>query len=261
MEIPHSPETSVGAEYSSGRYFTDQQRHQEDADFKAAQFAQLWQRFRLMSSLPVHSYYDVGCGSGAIVVRVHAALERAGCRLTKVKGYDVSPHVCGLTNANVTYVHGDFSQADDCADLVTLFDVIEHIPGPLQYLAAVGERCQVLALHIPLDYSLNTAWRNLFRAKLQNPGHLLFLDAAAALNLLTLAGLRVVDYEYTFAFAAPSGRQTWLNRLVYPLRWALAHLSPWLLSKLLGGASLLVIALTPQGVQASAAANQNVAAK
>ena len=91
--------------------------------------------------------------------------------------------------------------------------------------------------------------RNGFRSKLKNPGHLIFMDSAFALNLLALAGLRVVDYEYTVGFLAPSGHSSTLSKVVLPLRYLLFKISPWLLSKTIGGASLMVIAMTPSGLR------------
>jgi hypothetical protein len=126
--------------------------------------------------------------------------------------------------------------------------VVEHVPDTIAFIRSVSQRCKIIGFHIPLDYSLNVALRNLFRAKLQNPGHLMFLDVVSALNLLTVSGLRVVDYEYTFGFMAPSGHSTILSKLVFPLRYLFAKASPWLLSRTLGGASLIVVAMTPNGL-------------
>jgi hypothetical protein len=73
------------------------------------------------------------------------------------------------------------------------------------------------------------------------------MDIASALNLLALSGLRVVDYEYTLN--APTAHSTMLQKAVFPLRYILAKISPWLLSRTLGGTSLIVIAITPHGLQ------------
>jgi SAM-dependent methyltransferase len=234
------------SEYASGTYFTDSSRHSEDAGFKAREFLSLFQRCRSSLSFRLTSYVDVGCGSGDIVDRVAGGLRQWGYPLTSVKGYDVSPHVTALSSAGVEFVHGDFCESRGTVDLVTLFDVFEHVPGPIEFLKEVSLRSKIVGLHIPLDNNLNGALRDLFRPKLKDPGHLLFMDAAMALNMLTLAGLRVMDYKYTYAFEAPSGRSTLLSRLFYPLRWLVSRISPWLLSKTLGGASLMVLAVTPQ---------------
>lgn len=235
--------------YTSGKYFADPKRFEDDADFKAHSFLQLFLGSRLSTEMDIRSYIDVGCGSGGVVKRVEAGLRQAGRRLSTAKGYDVSSHVSNIKHDGIQFIHADFCASQDESDLVTLFDVLEHVPDTIEFLKATAERCSIIGLHIPLDNNMNAAMRDMFRAKLNNPGHLLFLDVASALNLLTLAGLRVVDYRYTFAFQAPSGRKTLLAKAVYPLRSFLAKFSPWLCGKTIGGTSLMVIALTPRGLR------------
>lgn len=231
--------------YASGAYFANQDRHGDDAMFKAQQLLKLLPRALALPDEHLRSYVDVGTGSGDAVHLVAKGLRERGVTLDKVKGYDVSPHVLQLQREGVQFVHGDFTRSSENVDLVTLFDVFEHVPDPISFLRDVAARCRFVGLHIPLDASLNVAMRDLFRSKLKNPGHLLFMDTAFALNLLALSGLRVLDYSYTFSFEAPSGKRSALARGLYPLRRALARLSPWMLSKTLGGASLIVLASTP----------------
>lgn len=235
--------------YSSGDYFEDSGRHSEDAEFKANSFVNLFLRFAKRNDLVIRSLIDVGCGSGKIVKIIADILRSNGFDLLKVKGYDVSPHVQNIENEGVEYIYADFCKADEFVDLVTLFDVFEHIPDPIESIKLVSQRCKIVALHIPLDNSLNNAIRNKFRSKLKNPGHLIFMDSIFALNLLALAGLRVMDYEYTLGFLASSGHSSTLSRVVLPFRHLLFKISPWLLSKTIGGASLIVIAVTPSGLR------------
>jgi hypothetical protein len=236
--------------YASGEYFSDPARHSGDARFKASTFVALLQRNFSAAQTAVDSYADVGSGSGDAVRLVTTGLRAAGFAVTRAVGYDVSPHVATLVPADgVHFVHGDFTDATVFVDLVTLFDVVEHVPEPCEFLKKIGRRCDIVGLHIPLDDSLNAGLRDLFRAKVKDPGHLTFMDGVAALNLLAGAGLRVLDYEYTMSFDAPSGRASTASRALVPLRRLLGRISPWLLSKTLGGASLMVIALTPDGVR------------
>jgi hypothetical protein len=156
-----------------------------------------------------------------------------------------------MKDRDCEFVQGDFCESDEDVDLVTLFDVFEHVPAPVDFLKRIAEKCSIVGMHIPLDNNLNAAMRDMFRAKLSNPGHLIFLDVASALNLLTFSGLRVIDYRYTFAFQAPSGHKTLMSKAVYPFRAMLAKFSPWLCGKTIGGTSLVVLALTPRGLQKS----------
>ena len=177
------------------------------------------------------------------------SLREIGFDSMTFKAYDVSPHILNVTNDDVEYINGDFCESEDFADIVTLFDVFEHIPDTIKFLQSISKRCKVIGFHIPLDNSINVAIRNMFHTKLQNPGHLVFMDSVFALNLLALSGLRVVDYEYSFGFLAPSGHRSIISKILYPFRYLLAKISPWLLSKTLGGASLIVLAITPKGLK------------
>jgi SAM-dependent methyltransferase len=237
----------VDPSYSRGLYFADSHRHGEDADFKAGNFLRLFLRFAQRHRLNITSFADVGCGSGDIAKIIADSLRANGMDLQKARGYDVSPHVLDMNQDGVEYIHADFCRSDESVDVVTLFDVFEHVPDTVAFIKAVSRRCKVVGFHIPLDYSFNVAARNKFRRMLVNPGHLIFMDTTGALNLLALSGLRVVDYEYTFGFLSPSGHRSLLSKVVLPLRFLMARVSPWLLSKTMGGASLMVIAVTPRG--------------
>ncbi len=243
------PGSVVDPSYAKGTYFSDAQRHSTDAAFKVKNFLKLFLRVIKSEGLSARSFVDIGCGSGDIIKGLADSLKKSGFDSTSFKGYDVSPHVLNIKKEGVEYIHGDFCETNEQVDVVTLFDVFEHVPDTIEFLKCIAEHCNVVGLHIPLDHSLNYAMRNLFRSKLQNPGHLLFLDAVSALNLLALSGLRVVDYEYTFSFLAPSGHKTPLQKFLFPLRYLLAKISPWLLSKTFGGASLMVVAITPRGLR------------
>lgn len=248
-EDPSPSASAIAPTYAGGEYFADTQRHSEDAKFKADNFLKLFLRFATQMKPVVQSFVDVGCGSGDIVKRISDSLRSNGYNATDFKAYDVSPHVQHIRHDGIKFILGDFCATQECVDVVTLFDVFEHVPGPVQFIQSVAQRCRIIGFHIPLDNSFNVAARNMFRAKLHDPGHLVFLDTASALNLLAMAGLQVVDYEYTFAFKAPSGHRTVTSKLLYPLRSLVAGISPWMLSKTLGGASLMVIALTPLGLE------------
>jgi SAM-dependent methyltransferase len=251
-ESAPGPGSIIDPCYTSGDYFRNPHRYAADAALKAGHFERLLRRSRSRLTGSITSYVDIGCGSGEVVVRVGKALRDMGFPVTSVAGYDVSPHVRELRHEGVRFVCGDFCASDETADLVTLFDVFEHVPDPVDFLKQVARRCRFMGFHIPLDNSLNYGWRNKFRPRLHDPGHLLVMDTAAALNFLAMAGLRVVDYEYTFGFMTGSGRTSTLAKVTLPLRWMLARISPWMMSKTVGGASLAVLALTPSGMNAAA---------
>jgi len=183
--------------------------------------------------------------SGIIKLIADFLKTNGGFENVQFKAYDVSPHVNNITHQGIEYIWGDFCQSDECVDIVTLFDVFEHVPDTIEFIKSVAQRCKFIGFHIPLDNNFNVAMRDGFRWGLHKSGHLLFLDTASALNLLALSGLRVIDYEYTCLFAPCS----LLSRLTFPIRYFLIKRNPWLLSKTLGGMSLSVIAITKLGLQ------------
>jgi SAM-dependent methyltransferase len=239
----------VDPDYASGSYFDDPGRHEEDAEFKANNFTKLFVRFEEQHGEVIRSIADVGCGSGKVIKIIADKLKNKGIILSRVKGYDVSSHIQKINNEGVEYIYADFCKSNEFVDLVSLFDVFEHIPDPIEFLKMVSRRCKFVAIHIPLDNSLNNCMRNKFLSKLKNPGHLIFMDSTFALNLLALAGLRVLDYEYTVGFLAPSGHTSILSKAAFPIRFLIYRISPWLLSKTIGGASLMVMAKTPVGLR------------
>ena len=253
--VPDGNKSIIDSPYSKGIYFSDPHRHSEDSQFKAKCFLQVFVPLAKKRGWEISSYVDVGCGSGQLVRLVADGLKDAGFGIAAVKGYDVSPHVSELRAESVEYVHGDFCSTNEQVDLVTLFDVLEHVACPVEFLKSVASRASMIGLNIPLDNTLNNALRDKFRYLLDQPGHLLFLDAVNALNLCSLAGLRVVAYEYAFGFRAPSGHRSLLAKVAFPARMLLSKISPWLLSKTIGGASLLVIARTPENAQRLNAVN------
>ena len=236
--------------YTSGEYFATLHNPDQDAEFKANQFLRVLTRVQARKSLRISSYIDVGCGGGGTALAVASGLRRAGQSLRSVKGYDVSPHVLGLRRDGIEFVYQDFCTSHEYADLVTLFDVIEHVPDPVQFIKNVACRCDYIAFSIPLDHSLVNTFFDRFRIRLNYPGHLIYFDTVTALNLLAMSGLVVLDYDYALGFNAPSGRETALQRLALPFRWAIAKLNPWLASRTVGGIGLMVIAATPSGLRA-----------
>jgi len=233
--------------YSSGKYFEDPSKFSKDAQYKADNFLKIFLGFIRQYNIAIHSYVDVGCGSGDIIKIISSSLKKEGFTFDIMKGYDVSPHVQKIQHEEIEFVHGDFCESDEVVDLVTLFDVFEHIPDPIYFIQKVALRCRIIVFKIPLDYSLKWAHRNFFHYKLKK-GHLIFMDSVFALNLMTLAGLRVVDYEYAHPFLHPSTcDESFRQKIILPL--ILRILKPFFFSKILGDSSLFVITFTQKGLR------------
>jgi SAM-dependent methyltransferase len=236
-------------QYLSGAYYKTHADPDQDSSFKAKAFLDL-----IDSSGPkglewLESYADVGCGGGGAAIKISQKLLDRGYPLQTSAGYDISPHVSLLRHSRVKFHQEDFCTVNQKYSLVTLFDVIEHVPSPVDFLRSISRRCDFIGLHIPLDRSLCNCFFDRFHHRLKHPGHLTILDAPAALNLVTMAGITPIDYSYTHGYAAPSGTMTAMQRAAFPLRFALAHISPWLASRLVGGVSLMVLGATRQGLE------------
>lgn len=233
--------SQVDHSYGSGEYFSDPRRGAADAEWKSRQVMRFLEKVNAREKIEIRTYADVGCGAGQNARLISAAI-RKNNPLDRAVGYDVSPHVKHIQAEGVEFIQQDFCQSQERFDLVTLLDVFEHVPDPLGFISAVSRRGNMLIFHIPLDDCLSNRLRSEFRKKIRNPGHLIFLNLTSAINLMALSGLRVLDYDYTFAFQAPSGRATWKQKIAYPLRFLMASINPYLVASTIGGACLLVAA-------------------
>lgn len=244
--MPKSKEGSIIDPYYAEGSFYAESGLGRDSKYKVEQVARLLvnQGSDLISKF--HTIADVGCGNGETTMLFHNFIVERTTGDIEVNGYDVHPKMKEMKDsARVKFIHGDFCSSDTIYDLALLLDVIEHVPAPTEFLGLVAKRARWVVLHIPLDDSMLTWLRKHPKTNLKSPGHLLVLNPSSALNLLTVAGLRVKDYDFSPAFRAPSGRETILQKILYPARNALYRFSPYLLQRSLGGVSLTVFAQSP----------------
>ena len=234
--------TGVSDKYTSGEYFRDPARYGDDATFKVGELSRLLQR-QPSGSLTIDTFADVGCGSGAAAEMLKGVLSDLGHRISEAYGFDISPHVAQLRSERVRLVHGDFCTVGPVVDLVVLFDVIEHVADPSEFLRAVAGRCRWIALHIPLDDTVGNAARDNYLRLMRGGGHITFFNTVSALNLLSAARLQVIDYLHTRPMLPP--RAGLRQRLLHPVRSVFGRLSPGLVAGLLGG-TMMVLVETPK---------------
>ena len=246
-----SPAPSIVApSYASGEYYDSHAVYDLDTPYKATELLALLLPYAARRGIKVRSFADVGCGGGGAAEAIRRGLLDAGHPVEDARGYEISPHVTALRKEGVTFHYEDFSQADAHLDLVTMFDVFEHVPDPVGFLRNVAERCHVLGLHIPLDDNWGNGFFNRYRGLMDDPGHVMYLDTASALTLVSMSGVLTQDYRYTYPHRWPSSRTSLAMRLASPLRRVLSFINPWLAYKLVGGVSLMVIGVTPTGLKA-----------
>ena len=228
--------------YKEGVYFSDITRHQEDSDYKVRAISRLLFPILSFQKIPVGSYADVGCGSGGVIKAMKAQLDGLGFQTKKIEGFDISPHVDRLEQEGIVFKMADFATEGEVMDLVTLTDVFEHVTDPVNFISSVSKKARIIAFHIPLDDCLSVNFRNLQRAKIKNPGHLIFLNTNSALNMITQSGLKILDYDYSLeTLSAPSNNETLLQKIAAPFKLLICKISPWMLAKIFGF-SLVVIA-------------------
>lgn len=231
--------------YRSGQYFSDPSRHAQDGVFKAAECWKLLSSVADPVSSPIHSYADVGCGSGVATKELAKHVRAGGHPLADVVGFDVSPHVASVAGSDdqgIRFVQADFAQGVDRFDLVTLFDVFEHVADPTEFLRSFRDRTTWLGLHIPLEDCSYYRLTDVYMDRIRNPGHVTILRVESALNLLAASGWLVRSYAYTPGFRLAEEPTSWKDRAVQIMRSGLWRLNPALLSRTLGGVSLVVVA-------------------
>lgn len=239
----------IAPSYATGDYFATHADPDQDAGFKAEAFLKLFLPFAKRNNIEIESYVDVGCGGGGTASHVARGLRRDQHPLTEAIGCDIFEGVEKLRPEGVVCMRQDFCDSELEPDLATLFDVIEHVPDPVGFLRQTAAKSSVVALHIPLDNSWVNCFFDRFRNRLRYPGHLLLLDTANAINLLSMSGVLAVDYVYTHGYDAPSGGMTRVQRMFRPIRRMIARISPWLASRTIGGVSLMIIGITPRGMK------------
>lgn len=228
--------------YSEGNYFQDINRHIEDSKYKVEAIKKVLINYLIDNKIELKSYADIGCGSGEIVKLLGSELMHKFNSLKIIKGFDISPHVKELSDELVDFDFKDFTKGTEKFDMVTLNDVFEHVPNPIDFIREVGKRAKLVVMHIPLENSFSVNVRNLQRKKIENPGHLIFLDINSAINLITFSGLKIIDYQYSKdSLKAPSNNKTFLQKIAYPIKYLFLRLNPYIYSKLFG-ISITVIA-------------------
>lgn len=98
----------------------------------------------------------------------------------------------------IEFIRGDFAEGDAGAgvfDLVTLFDVVEHVPEAGRLLRRVAEASRYAILKTPLE--TGGEWRGgkpFFEAGASHPdGHVHFFTPAALEHLLESNGLEILE--------------------------------------------------------------------
>jgi SAM-dependent methyltransferase len=230
----------VSSIYDDGTYLDrNPSWHAEDAGWKAAQIMAMVRRH----GLTPRSVGEIGCGSGELLVHLSESLGIG----VELHGYDVAIDAYEIarpkSRRNLVFHHGDGIE-DSAADfdLVLVIDVLEHVDDYLGFARRVAKLGSDKIFHIPLEVSVQTVMRATpLRASRERWGHVHFFTEETAVATLEAAGMTIVDTAFTFtSLDLPAER---LRRKVARLPRRVGYaLAPHLAVRVLGGASLLVLA-------------------
>lgn len=227
------------ARYVDGSYLASHGSwHEEDASWKASQ---VWSMIDTHGLRPM-SVCDIGCGTGGVLWNLSPRLPEAA----RLVGYEPSSEATGLAGTRSERIELIVADARECTeqfDLVLMLDVFEHIEDYLGFLRAVRPNGKQFIFHIPLDLSAQAVLRMspILNAR-RVTGHLHYFSKETALATLEDAGYRVVDHTYTRG-GIELPRTARSTRIAAVPRSLVARFAPEMAARVLGGFSLLVLAV------------------
>ena len=223
--------------YLNGTYLQkNKDWHAEDSPWKAEQIRKMLSRNKFVPD----TVCEVGCGAGEIIRQLHLMMPN-----TRFYGYEISPQafeICQRKEAdNLNYFHKDITNEETNYDCLLCIDVFEHVDDYLGFLRALKNKAKLKVFHIPLDMNIWSLLRgNMIRERL-TVGHLHYYSKETALATLSDCGYEIIDWFYTTSLI---DRQSYSfrNRIAQIRFQLLFKISPDFAVKLLGGASLMVLA-------------------
>jgi cyclopropane fatty-acyl-phospholipid synthase-like methyltransferase len=230
--------------YTSGSYLAaNRDWHLPDSPWKARNLRSAIDDV----GLTFDSAAEIGCGAGGVVSGIAEIYPDRS-----FVGIDPSPQAINmckeLTRPNLRFVMGTSEALTEPVDLIICFDVFEHVPDYLGFLQDLSHRGRFFAFHVPLDLSAQSVLRpnRLLRERL-SVGHLHYYSKETALATLRDCGYRVLHSSYT-AGALECPRRSWMATVARWPRRLFFSASPDLAVRLLGGYSLMVLAVAEESV-------------
>ena len=224
--------------YTDGGYLAHNPTwHVGDSAWKAQQILRMLDRH----ALTPRTIAEVGCGAGEILKQLEQRLPHA-----TLVGYEISPQALELArereSERLRFELKDFCDEDVCYDLVLVIDVVEHVEDHFSFLRRIRPKAGYTLLHLPLELSVQSVLRSgPIRKSRVDLGHIHYFTKDIALALLCDVGYDVVDHFYTFG-TVQLPPKSWRQRALWLPRRISFSASPDLAVRVLGGASLLVLA-------------------
>ena len=226
----------VSSIYRDGAYLEQNEDwHCKDSLWKANHILDLLRK----NEVSFQSAVEVGCGAGKILHELSQALP------DKIfTGFDISPQAASFweeTAGPVRYTLGDFNETDESFDLLLAIDVFEHVPDYMTFLKQLSTRAKHFVFHVPLDMNMLMLAKNDHLELRKRIGHLHYFSRATTEATLQDSGYRIVDWFYTPELELPANK-----RRINPLRKLLFRFSPDFAVKVLGGWSMMILAVASE---------------
>lgn len=237
MNTPSKVE--ISRRFSDGDYLRrNRDWHAADSRWKARQIERILKK----NKLNFQTIGEVGCGAGEVLLELSARYPYAD-----MTGFELSPDAFAIcsnkANEKVSFEFTDIATVDRVFDVLLCIDVFEHVENYIEFLRSLRANAKFHVFHVPLDISASSVLRGKFTEVRRLVGHLHYFTRETALATLVDAGYDILDNFYTAPFLADgppiSSSRARLAKLPRRLVYAL---SPTLLSRAIGGCSLLVLA-------------------
>jgi SAM-dependent methyltransferase len=165
---------------------------------------------------PPGKLLDVGCADGFF-------LQRAKLRGWEIHGVELSADMAAKASATLGIkVLGSVDALETGNfDAVTLWEVIEHLPRPIEFLSSLREHIRpggVLMFSTPNTGHWQAVRRHDAWVSYRPPSHIQYFDAASAIDAAKRAGFDKVMVRKTMPLPA---MPDWLDRWTKPLHTSL----------------------------------------
>jgi SAM-dependent methyltransferase len=230
----------VSSIYRDGTYLAKNPTwHAEDSGWKANKILAMIRKH----DLTPRAVGEIGCGSGEVLVHLREWLDP----WVVFHGYDIANDAYDMARPkerdNLVFHCTDVLQDPTVRfDLLLVVDVLEHIEDYIGFLHKIKKKGDYKLFHIPLELSVQTVLRAApIRHSREQFGHLHYFTEETAIATIESAGMTVLDREYTFT-SVELAAQRWRRSLARGPRRLGFAINPRLAVRILGGASLLVLA-------------------
>lgn len=216
--------------------------HVEDSEWKTNQILAILNR----QDLKPQTIGEIGCGAGEILTQLSTKVDDA----VHFVGWDISPkaiEMCRMRESDrIRCMLGDLTQEQDVRfDTLLIIDVIEHVEDYRGFLGSLRGKADNFVFNIPMDFNVYTSLRHdsLARGR-HHLGHIHHFNRSTALATLEDTGYTILRSNYAFPLKDPSMRRKApiMSKLLRNTRRMVSSVAPNLSVKLLGGASLMVLA-------------------